>query len=296
MDFKEALDALVEEIKALVQRLIDRAPFDKTYTGVVVAAATMNNNFTATVRVNGKNYNVKSDHMDPVNTYVRVKVPRNDWTQAYITNNPKGHMTTMGTLPSSDLNDAQAVGMYILDGNSTYTNMPSDVSFGILEVVRGGQTGNFISQVVYPAYRTESQSSIRQRIRVNNIWSDWYTLLQSVKADDATTASYDFAGITGTLNLTKRYKTITMEIKIAGTPTSASVTGTNNIATIPAGWRPINQITVSGVARNNGAWASATYYPCSVIVATSGVVQLCGNQTNMRACTNWTAQCVWNIS
>ena len=86
MDFKEALDAMVENIRSMVSSLIDKAPFDKTYIGVVKSV----NNSEITVTINGGDYILKSNIPYSIGSYVMVLVPRNNWDKAMITGSSGG--------------------------------------------------------------------------------------------------------------------------------------------------------------------------------------------------------------
>jgi len=84
MDFKDALDSIVNEIKGLMERLIEKAPFDKTYTGVVISGTSDGSGYIYSIQVNGKDKSIKSNLVFSVGEYVKVLVPRNDWTRATI--------------------------------------------------------------------------------------------------------------------------------------------------------------------------------------------------------------------
>ena len=81
MNFKEAIDALVDNIMSMVSSIIDKAPFDKTYTGIVKSVQGKN----VTIVVNGVEHVIKTDALYYTNDYVTVLVPRNNWDRAMIT-------------------------------------------------------------------------------------------------------------------------------------------------------------------------------------------------------------------
>lgn len=86
MDFKAALDILVEQIVSIVNKLLEAAPFDKTLTGIIRAAAKSTNSkaYDYDIEINGKIKKISSRMYLPVNAIVKVLVPKNQWEQAQI--------------------------------------------------------------------------------------------------------------------------------------------------------------------------------------------------------------------
>lgn len=86
MDFKAALDKLVEQIVAIVRNMLESAPFDKTYTGIVRTNTKPSNSsvYALGVEVDGKKRTIKSVFNVPVNSLVKILVPRNNWDNARI--------------------------------------------------------------------------------------------------------------------------------------------------------------------------------------------------------------------
>ncbi len=85
MDFKDAIDSMVINMKELMSKMIAQADYDKTYTGVVRAVQpprTGSNVSTYTVLVNGVEKTIKSELTLAVDDYALVLVPRNDWNSA----------------------------------------------------------------------------------------------------------------------------------------------------------------------------------------------------------------------
>lgn len=80
MDFKHALDILVVNIMSMVSSLIDKAPFDKTYTGVVRKIE----GSKITVRINGTEKVIKSNISCSLGDYLIILIPRNNWDLAMI--------------------------------------------------------------------------------------------------------------------------------------------------------------------------------------------------------------------
>ena len=65
----------------------------------------------------------------------------------------------------------------------------------------------------------------------------------------------------------------------------SSATVPEIIATLPSGYRPDTYINVPITGRTDGTWATATYYPFTLLIfATDGSIKINGNQSNLRAC------------
>ena len=80
MDFKSALDTLIAEVKRMIEKAIEAAPFDKTYRGRVVAIESGK----CSVQVNGTIYTIKTSATYAVGDYINVLVPRNNWNNAVL--------------------------------------------------------------------------------------------------------------------------------------------------------------------------------------------------------------------
>ena len=80
MDFKKAVDILIAEVKRMIDKAIEVAPFDKTYRGRITAVS----GSTYSVLINGSIIDVKSSTTYAVGDYVNVLMPRNDWKKAII--------------------------------------------------------------------------------------------------------------------------------------------------------------------------------------------------------------------
>lgn len=118
----------------------------------------------------------------------------------------------------------------------------------------------------------------------------------SSKYDSSANFAYSFAGLSGNLAMRKRYKTVHMGFSIGGSPTASSISGNDVLGTLPEGWRPAVQCYISALGRTVGGWAGATYYPCGIIITTAGEVSLRGLASNMKLCTYWTANIVFNVA
>lgn len=66
-----------------------------------------------------------------------------------------------------------------------------------------------------------------------------------------------------------------------GNPFS-SATGTDLIGNVPAGFRPTSNLTAIVAIRDNGAWASANYYPATLTInASTGDINIYTNKTTL---------------
>ena len=86
MDFKKAIDIIVEQVISVVRTLIEDAPFDRTYTGTVVFNDTSTNSslHTLGVLIDGKTRIIKSSLDLDAGTTIKVLVPRSNWNNATI--------------------------------------------------------------------------------------------------------------------------------------------------------------------------------------------------------------------
>ena len=78
-----ALDSILRSIKILVSTGIEKAPYDKTYNGLITQ---INSDGTYNVKVNGKIYVLKLyiSRTLVVNQIVKVVFPQNNISNAYI--------------------------------------------------------------------------------------------------------------------------------------------------------------------------------------------------------------------
>lgn len=77
----------------------------------------------------------------------------------------------------TNINTVTDIGIYYLSGSSTYTNMPSGVSYGILIVERPNLTGTLISQRLCPC---DSAANTYTRVSSNSgsSWTAWRRLIK----------------------------------------------------------------------------------------------------------------------
>ena len=79
MNFQDAIDTIVQELQSMIQRMLSRADYDRTYTGVVVSVSYKDSVNSYTVRINGVEYIIDSKLNYDVGNYVYVLVMRNNW-------------------------------------------------------------------------------------------------------------------------------------------------------------------------------------------------------------------------
>ena len=86
MDFKAALDKIVEQVVLIVSKMLEAAPFDKTYSGAVRSCTKATNSaiYTVGIEINGKVRAIESSVPLKVNSFVRVLVPKNNWNNAQV--------------------------------------------------------------------------------------------------------------------------------------------------------------------------------------------------------------------
>lgn len=148
MDFKNAMDTLIAEIKRMIEKAIEAAPFDKTYRGRVVAVD--GNKYS--VQINGTIHEIKTTAVYAVGDYMNVLVPRNDWEKIVIVAED-AYAETIGSSLSSSLNtlDLKTDGfashntVFATDGGITET-------FGNKKIVT-----NFVSdtQIIQQLYESD---------------------------------------------------------------------------------------------------------------------------------------------
>ena len=72
---------------------------------------------------------------------------------------------------NKDLNTIIAPGVYAFGANTGNSNLPPDMTYGVLEVITPRTNSNeFVIQ------RFSNSKACKQRIHANNIWYDWYTI------------------------------------------------------------------------------------------------------------------------
>lgn len=104
--------------------------------------------------------------------------------------------------------------------------------------------------------------------------------------ESTATVSLSLGGGTATITARKRGNIVQFNPAITNSSKFASATSGDTIGTLPSGFRPTEQKYFMIGMRNNSTWASATYYPVYIQIATTGVMKIYGNTTNIRACTN----------
>ena len=99
------------------------------------------------------------------------------------------------------------------------------------------------------------------------------------------TSSVRFTIGTYTIDIPLYKRNGVVEFGGAPAPDSAisSLTSGTTIGTLPEGFRPKHMLYGPINSRNNGVWASATYYNITMQIATNGAVKLFGNTTALQS-------------
>ena len=108
--------------------------------------------------------------------------------------------------------------------------------------------------------------------------------LQEFAAYVSTTTNITVGSVTAVLNIYRKFWTTTFIVSVgdsSGTPFSTINSG-DIIGTIPEGYRPVIGCQVTGLMRSSSVWASATYLPVYIAIATNGEIAIRGNETQMR--------------
>ena len=86
MDFKQAIDIIVEQVISVVRTLVEDAPFDRTYTGTVVSNTKETNSslYSLGILIDGKTRTVRSPLNLTIGMNVKLLIPRNNWNNATI--------------------------------------------------------------------------------------------------------------------------------------------------------------------------------------------------------------------
>lgn len=84
MDFKQALDVLIQQVIEVVKDLVDKAPYDKTYKGVIQSSTANGSSYVNKVLISGRNKSIKSKQQYSEGDYVYVLVPCGEWQNAFI--------------------------------------------------------------------------------------------------------------------------------------------------------------------------------------------------------------------
>lgn len=118
---------------------------------------------------------------------------------------------------------------------------------------------------------------------VSGLQSDISTLNNSV-AVSSTTISLSYSGVTGSVTFRKFGRVVMYAVVFGDGNTFSDATGTDNIGTVPTGYRPPGDVYMNASARTIGAWASATFYHCVLQIAADGTMTVRGNSANLKSC------------
>lgn len=85
--FDDATQAIIDGVKNIVSQMLNKADFDRTYTGRVKSKEQIRKGLSTylyTITINGSDHAVKSKLVYNVGDYAMVLVPRNSWNDAKI--------------------------------------------------------------------------------------------------------------------------------------------------------------------------------------------------------------------
>ena len=104
-------------------------------------------------------------------------------------------------------------------------------------------------------------------------------------SESTASVAVSFAGASQTSwTVRRRGNVVFMDCSFSNTSKFSSATGHDSIGTLPSGYRPSITMFFLLSIRNNGEWASATYYPPVILEITSaGAMTIRGNATNIKA-------------
>lgn len=195
---------IVEQVIAIVKKMLEAAPFDKTYTGITKGWSMVSDSplYDIDVEIEGKRRIIQCPVCIFSNTLVKVLVPKNNWEQAQIVITDyifeKRAFISKHTLSSGDLNDTTDHGSYVLSGSNTYTNMPPTANkYGILNVDRGASDSSFINQTFMDPYHNIQY--IRGSQNRGSTWSTWAKVHASVYNFEETVSLRPATGTTPTV-------------------------------------------------------------------------------------------------
>lgn len=98
-------------------------------------------------------------------------------------------LISRGTVESgTNLNNIRQIGSYILNGSNSYTNMPTGLSYGVLTVLKGSDSGSFITQII--TMTSQTRYFHRESSDSGSTWSAW---IQLAKQSDVDTINDSFA-------------------------------------------------------------------------------------------------------
>ena len=111
------------------------------------------------------------------------------------------------------------------------------------------------------------------------------TVLEKI-IDELTTKSKQItltaSGVSAPSTIYKCGKVVMLSIQIGNGTALSSLTGVDNIGTLPEGYRPTAQRVFTISARNSGAWASATYYHTLISIDQTGTISLRGKASDLK--------------
>lgn len=169
----------------------------------------------------------------------------------------------------------------------------------------GGQwTGDFIQFALNPASPTQAfqlypdSDGTHARFLTDFIQlkqgNDTYDIITTKKTTDTQTVTY--SGISGTLYFVKIGTTCYLSLSLGNGTAFSSATGNDTILSGLVTFKPIVEVPAQISARDNGVWASANYYPCTMNISTDGTISIRGKSTELKTCKYLAGYAVYQVA
>ena len=108
--------------------------------------------------------------------------------------------------------------------------------------------------------------------------------ISTLTSNTSTTVTLTLSGVSAPTTIRKRGRIVEFLVVLGDGTAFSSATGTEQIGTLPTGYRPPMLGYYPATVRTDGAWASATYYPVLLMIDTDGSIKMRGNVNNLQSC------------
>lgn len=126
----------------------------------------------------------------------------------------KGRLTA-----GTDLNGFMEQGRWHFGTSDNIVNAPDSVTWGLLEILRNGNTGGIVVQRI----TANNRIYVRQTTNTGSTWSAWAVFSSDAQRNQWTTYSATYQGLTVQLKVNQAMPTL-MRVKIYGTTTATLAT------------------------------------------------------------------------
>lgn len=131
----------------------------------------------------------------------------------------KGRLAT-----GTDLNNLMEQGRWHFGGSDNIVNTPTGVTWGLIEILRNGNTGGIVMQRL----TSNNKIYLRQTTNSGSTWLTWATFSSDLQRNQWTTYSETYQGLTITLKVNTLMPTL-IRVKIAGTTTGTLATASGYV-------------------------------------------------------------------